>query len=236
MKRIILALLIVLCLTSLFSCANSDVNIPEDTKQNVENNEGNSQESNDEFDDVGSSIETEEKANEALGGTHMGDDLYSPYNGYVDTIVYKKGTFSENYAQYMTKFDEMEGKWNYNRPALMYYLVCEMNLTRNDLETYYTALGYENVPEYVYTGLLADSLEESMQLLKTEYAFYNNGKLYTIYDVYEMQETRTFAFDMNDAAYDTVWENINAYLNSEYAYDVGENITQFVSQKADAIE
>lgn len=236
MKRIIFALLIAMCLTSLFSCANSDVNIPEDTKQNVENNEGNPQESNDGFEDVGSFIETEKKENEALGGAHLGDDLYSPYNGYVDTIVYKKGTFSENYAQYMTKFDEMEGKWNYNRPALMYYLVCEMSLTRSDLETYYAALGYENVPESVYSGLLADTLEESMQLLKTEYAFYSNGKLYTIYDVYEMQEAKTLTFDITSAEYASVWESINTYLNSEYAYDVGENITQFVAQKVEAIK
>lgn len=228
MKKMLLIILTICCVICLYSCANENVNYPQDS---TINNEIITDETNDILKTEDSDVTPSE-----IGGTHMGDDLYSPYNGYVDTIVYKKGTFSENYALYMTKFDEMEGKWENNRPALMYYLVCEMNLTRNDLETYFTALGYENVPEYVYLGLLADSLEESMQFLKTEYAFYNNGKLYTIYDVYEMQKTKTFAFDINDAAYDTVWENINVYLNSAYAYDVGEDMTQFVRQKADAIK
>ena len=236
MKRLAIFILMLCCLISLFSCVNSEIDIPEDTKLNIENNDENHWESNDSPDSVNTSIETEGKENEAIGGTHMGDDLYSPYNGYVDTIIYKKGTFSENYAQYMTEFDEMEGEWDYNRPALMYYLVCEMNLTRDDLETYYAALGYEDVPEYVYAGLLADTLEESMQLLKTEYAFYDNGKLYTIYDVYEMQEDQTLTFDITDVAYDSVWESINTYQNSEYAYDVEENITQFVSQKGDEVK
>ena len=51
-----------------------------------------------------------------------------------------------------------------------------------------------------------------------------------------MQEDQTLTFDITDAAYDSVWESINTYLNSEYAYDVEENITQFVSQKVDEVK
>ena len=144
MKKMLITILIICCVICLYSCANESVNNPQDSIMN--NNELTANETGDIFEtedhDIGD-IDMGDTSSE-IGGSHMGDELYSPYNGYVDTIVYKKGTFSENYAQYMTKFDEMEGKWNNNRPALMYYLVCEMNLTRNDLETYYTALGYEN--------------------------------------------------------------------------------------------
>ena len=235
MKKMLLIILTICCVICLYSCANESVNNPQDS---IINNEIITDETSDILDtedpDMGDNDMGETSSE--IGGAHMGDLLYTPYPYYVDGVVKKKNTFSENYAAYMDEYVQMEGKWENNRPAVLYYLVHKMELTRDDLETYFTALGYENVPDSVYSGLLSETLEESMQLLKTEYAFYNNGKLYTIYDVYEMQETRSFAFDINDAAYDTVWENINAYLNSEYAYDVGENITQFVSQKADAIK
>lgn len=220
----------------LYSCANESVNNPQDS---IMSNNGLN------IDDTNDILETEEpdivetdmtETSSAIGGTHMGDLLYTPYPYYVDGVSKRKNTFSENYADYMDDYVQMEGKWENNRPAVLYYLACEMELTRDDLDTYFNALGYENVPESVYSGLLADTLEESMQLLKTKYAFYNNGKLYTIYDVYEMQEAKTLTFDVTSAEYDSVWESINTYLNSEYAYDVGENITQFVAQMVDAIK
>lgn len=236
MKKILITILTLCCVMCLYSCANESVDNPQDSI--MSNNGLNIDETTDisgtEDPDIVETNMTETLS--AIGGTHMGDLLHTPYLYYVDGVSKRKNTFSEDYADYMDDYVQMEGKWEYNRPAVLYYLACEMELTRDDLDTYFNALGYENVPESVYSGLLADTLEESMQLLKTEYAFYNNGKLYTIYDVYEMQKTKTLAFDINDAAYDSVWENINAYLNSEYAYDVGENITLFVSQKVDAIK
>ncbi len=172
-----------------------------------------------------------------VAGEHMGDELYSPYIGYVDGVVYRKGTFSENYAKYMGKFDETEGEWEYDRPAVMYYLTQEMELTREDLETYYAAVGYENVPEYVYEGLLTDSLEESMQLLKSDYAFYNNGKLYTVYDIYTSSKisSKNDFIDFTAEEYDQVWLDIDKYLDSPYAYDVGDNIRDFVDKIVDNI-
>ncbi len=168
------------------------------------------------------------------GAVDAGDELYSPYSYYVDGVVRRKGTFSENYGNYMSTFDEMEGKWEYNRPAVMYHLVREMNLTREDLEVYYTALGYENVPENIYEGLLAETLEESMQLLKTEYAFYNNGKLYTVYDVYKLDNENALTFNIDDDMYDSVWQSIAAYLKTPTAVDVGDAMRAYVNQKADA--
>ena len=134
----------------------------------------------------------------------------------------------------MSTFDEMEGKWEYNRPAVMYHLAREMNLTREDLEVYYTALGYENVPENIYEGLLAETLEESMQLLKTEYAFYNNGKLYTLYDIYKLDNENALPFNVDGDVYDSVWQSIDAYLKNPIAVDVGDAMRAYVSQKADA--
>ena len=92
MKRLAIFILMLCCLISLFSCVNSEIDIPEDTKLNIENNDENHWESNDSPDSVNTSIETEGKENEAIGGTHMGDDLYSPYNGYVDTIISAEDT------------------------------------------------------------------------------------------------------------------------------------------------
>ena len=166
------------------------------------------------------------------GMVDAGDELLSPYSGYVDGVVWLKGTFSENYGQYMSAFAEMEGKWEYNRPAVMYHLAREMNLTREDLETYYTALGYDNVPDNIYTGLLTDSLSESMQLLKTEYAFYNNGKLYTVYDIYKLYTENLLPFDATDTIYDPVWKSIDTYLKTPFSVDVGDALRQYVSKNA----
>ena len=226
MRISMIAMLLVICIITMGACSSVE-QIEEVTPENI------SEETNSEFFLNKDDYEVE-APKEAIGGEHMGDELISPYSGYVDTIIALENTFSEQYYLYIGDF--LETKWDNNRPALMYHLAREMKLTRDDIETYFTALGCENVPESVYSGLLADTLEESMQLLKTEYAFYNNGKLYTIYDVYEMNKAKTLTFDVTSAEYDSVWESINTYLNSEYAYEVGENITQFVTQKVDAIK
>ena len=91
--------------------------------------------------------------NVPIGGDHMGDELISPYVAIVDLVTYSKGTFSENYGRYMSGFDEMEGKWENNRPSVMYHLSKAMNLTREDLEEYFASLDIQNVPENIYTGL-----------------------------------------------------------------------------------
>ena len=175
-----------------------------------------------------------------IGGEHMGDDLFSPYVALVDMVVYSKGTFSENYGAYMGEFDEMEGKWKNDRPSVMYHLSKTMNLTREDLEKYYASLDIENVPEDIYVGLLADSVEESMKLLKSKYAFYHDGKLYTVYDVYKLNciqsESPDVPFDPTAEEYDQVWLNIDEYLDSPNAYDVGDNIREYVDEIVEEIE
>ena len=175
-----------------------------------------------------------------IGGEHMGDELFSPYVALVDMVVYSKGTFSENYGAYMSEFDEMEGKWRNDRPSVMYHLSKTMNLTRADLEEYYTSLDIQNVPENIYEGLLADSVEESMQLLKSKYAFYSDGKLYTVYDIYAINcihsESSDIPFDATAEEYDQVWLNIDEYLDSPNAYDVGDNIREYVDEIVEEIE
>ena len=244
-KKIILISLL-LCLVLLSSCVKNHEEprvLPDtgDVKESIaESNEADtsSVESipNETLPQETTTIETtpEQEDDEPIGGSHLGDELYSPYSGYVDTIIYKKGTFSEHYAQYIEEFVEMEGKWENDRPAVMYHLAQAMGLTRNDLEIYYAALGYENVPESIYAGLLADTLEESMQLLKTDYAFYHAGKLYTAYDIYNMQQSKSLTFDINDPVYDEVWESIHEYISS-YPSIYDTRIMQFVEENLQQI-
>jgi len=175
-------------------------------------------------------------AERPAGGVDDGDPLYSPYSRYVDGVVRLKGTFSENYSLYMVGFVEMEGKWEYNRPALLYHLAREMNLTREDLESYYSALGADSVPEHIYAGLLADTLEESMLLLKSEYAFYSDGRLYTVYDIYKLDSEGVLPFNVDDSAYDGVWKNIDAYLRTPTAVDVGDSMRAYVHRIANGTD
>lgn len=173
-----------------------------------------------------------------IGGGHMGDELISPYIGLVDMVVYSSGTFSENYAKYMSEYDEKEGEWENNRPSVMYHLSKAMKLTREDLEEYFASLDIKYVSEDIYAGLLADSVEESMQLLKSKYAFYSDGKLYTIYDVYSSEKVLSGqgSIDFTVKEYDQVWLNIDEYLDSPYAYDVGNDIRDFVDEVVMEIE
>ena len=69
-----------------------------------------------------------------------------------------------------------------------------------------------------------------MQLLKTEFAFYNSGKLYTVYDVYAMSKEKTLTFDIHDPVYASVWESIDSYLRSNNSFEVSAELKQFVAQ------
>lgn len=237
MEKVVVWVVTLALIALLVGCNNTKTDTNDTTAPTAETTEPMVERPNDSISneaDASDSKENNDAAsdlNNTVGAVDAGNQLISPYSPYVDGVVWRKGTFSENYAQYMRAYDEMEGKWEYNRPAVMYHLACEMNLTREDLEVYYTALGYDNVPENIYSGLLADTLEESMQLLKSEYAFYNNGKLYTLYDVYQLDNENSLAFNINDDVYDSVWQSIDAYLKTPTAVDVGDDMREYVNQK-----
>lgn len=158
--------------------------------------------------------ETEGTAGD-VGGEHMGDDLYGPYIGLVDTISFLPDTFSwdkptSDAVQIFADTIDREDKPD--RPALLYYLVHELNLTRADLETYYAKYEVTNVSEEVYAGLLTDDIQEAMQILKEPYTFYFDGGLYTVYDLFEMQKQNALAFDVADSEYNDEWASIKDYI------------------------
>lgn len=208
----------------------SETNEPTSASNSDETNEPTSASNSDETNThITENNDTTEET--SVGAVDDGNELLSPYSGYVDGVVCLEGTFSENYFYYVSAL--LESKWEYNRPAVMYHLAREMNLTREDFEVYYAALGCENVPENIYAGLLAETLEESMQFLKTEYAFYNDGKLYTVYDIYKLDNENALPFNIDDNIYDSVWQSIDTYLKTPTAVDVGDAMRAYVSQKAD---
>ncbi len=158
----------------------------------------------------------------AIGGSHIGDALWEKYIYLADFVSTAKDSFTvrEDFDTYMTPYANKKD-WGYDRPCVMYYLTQSMKLTREDLEVYYAAiakqtakLGYETIPEEVYTGLLTDSLGESMQRFKSPYAFYYEKKLYNVYEVYELDCAGELPFDAADPAYGEVWANILAYVNT----------------------
>lgn len=177
----------------------------------------------------------------AIGGDRSGDALWGIYIYLVDFVSTQKDTFTEEeeFGTYMNPYAQKKD-WGYDRPCVMYYLVQEMELTREELEIYYAAiekrtakLGYETIPEYVYTGLLTDSLAEMMQLFKSPYAFYHDEKLYNVYDVYELDCAGTLPFDAADEVYDAVWENILAYVNTDVStHPVHEELLKYIEEHA----
>lgn len=164
-------------------------------------------ENTDVCDTFGSTIDTETEP--PIGGGFNGYDVDSIY-GFFDGIEFIPNTFAmwDDTTKYIDEFDKSDWFSDADRPCLMYFLVHKLNLTRDDLETYFTVQGSaEYMTEDYYRGLLTDNLSESMQLLKTKYAFYRDGALYTFYDIREMSENDAKVFT-EGTEYADVWENI----------------------------
>jgi len=177
--------------------------------------------------------ETEETTGEEenIGGGNIGDMLMPRYSPLVDIVVCKDGTFTEEYYKYMDDYDSLAIELGRGRPSLIYYIVHATGADREDIEKYYKAIEVEDVPERIYQGLLTDDLIESMQLLKYDNAFYTNGKLYNIYDVYEQYTSKSLTFDINDPVYDEVWENIISYISQKNVTDsINPNILEFIKE------
>ena len=175
----------------------------------------------------------------AIGGSHIGDALWEKYIYLVDFVSRVKDTFTEDedFLSYMNPY-AWKKDWGYDRPCVMYYLVQEMELTREDLEIYYAAiakqtakLGYETIPEEVYTGLLTDTLAESMQRFRSPYAFYYEGNLYNVYEVYKLDCAGKLPFDAADPTYGEVWTNILAYVNTGVSTNpVHSNLLKYIEE------
>ena len=162
-----------------------------------------------------------EKSKKRIRSMLQWDDPRAMYSIYAYELVSVPDTFSEKASEYLESYSKIEEDWH-ARPALLWYLAQEMDLTREDIEKYFAAfdsvyaeLGENKVPENIYDGIMADTLEESMQLLKSDYAFYNDGKLYNIYSIEDMILNDTLTFDITDSAYDEVWKNISDFWETQ---------------------
>ncbi|MBO6053881.1 MAG: hypothetical protein J6Q17_09090 [Clostridia bacterium] len=154
----------------------------------------------------------EQQDNDSAGGTFMGDELYSPYDFLTGSLVYQVGTFTERSDPYCREYEVL---WNNDRnatPCLMYYLAHEMELTSEDLIEYYSACGIENVPDSLLSGILADSPTESMKMLKDPYSFYHEGKIYTVYDLYDLQDAAIYNDIVNDPENKDIWNHVRDYV------------------------
>ncbi len=188
----------------------------------------------------GESTDLPEESKKLIRSMLRWDDPGELYNRYVDRLVYVPDTFPVKASEYMENYTKIEEESEHDRPALLWYLAREMDLTRKDFERYFAAFDslrtdYDNsdkVPEIIYDGLMADTLEESMQLLKSEYAFYNDGKLYTINEIGEMYENGTLPFDITDSAYDEVWKNISSYFEMQKYRDLPRDVYLLVRERA----
>jgi len=150
------------------------------------------------------------------------------YSIFIDTISFIDGTFTE----YFEVFDIDMSDGTDSVPSL-YVLVHKLDVTRDDIEKYFDAAGFENVPERIYEGLLTDDVEEAKKLLKSEYAFYLNGNLYTIFDVNKLIQSGGYPTDLESPEHDEVWLNIEEYYNST-GRSLGGELKKLVSERADA--
>ena len=213
--------LLIICMGMflLSSCSKINNFTQEDNPQSI-----------DEFSD--SLEENIDGEDESVGGEHMGDELYSPY-GIFDHIQYIAGTFVENSTTYVAQYAKLFPDDTPDRPSVMYFITQAMELTREDLELYFKELGIaDKITDSMYEGLLTEDLSESMQLLKTPYAFYEDGKLYTIYDLYESKNTEEVKAFIKQEEYADTWKAIQEYIEDNGEYEYSSKLISYVDECA----
>ncbi|MCI8388370.1 MAG: hypothetical protein HFE63_07915 [Clostridiales bacterium] len=169
---------------------------------------------------------------DSIGGNNMGDELLSPY-GIFDHIQYIAGTFVESATTYVAQYAKLFPDDTPDRPSVLYYVAQAMDLTQEDLEIYFKELGIaDQITDNMYKGLLTDDLSESMQLLKTPYAFYKDGKLYTIYNLYASKNTEEVKAFVEQEEYANTWKAIQEYLEIDGGYEYSSNLISYAYECA----
>ncbi len=227
MKKYIFALTIMICSALLFSC--SSVGTVDDTEvvDSVKTT-GNHVTENVIIDKTNSDTESFAEPTDinAVGGGNF-DELKLKFRDELSGVGAKPG--DENFyharkrdvSDAISKYEKLypsQNSWRIpEKPPLMYFLIREMPLSREEVELY--SREHDNLfSEELIDALFNDNLGEAMHLFLSPYNFYCDGGAYTFYHFYELVTAPDSGYKITDFEnYEEVLANVYEYMYSNYS-------------------
>lgn len=176
------------------------------------------------------------------GGGYMGDELYPLYTPLAGILSVNPGddTFMVTKAAEVAMVsEEYMNLYTENRstlPPLVYYVIHELDLTREEIEYYYRN---SNVSTEYIDAFFVDDVETAKELLKSQYAFQIGECTYNIYEIQQMASEKSISRElqayMNSDEFKEVIENINDYLDDVDPFGIHyeASVFTFVESHAD---
>ena len=241
MKKYIFVALAAICLSVLFSCSsrvpvvNNKDTYTIDTADNIDTKETYQidTEDNPVTEDVSvneTNFDTEASADaidpNAVGGENF-DELKLKFSPPLGVIGGKPGDMNfvfsrtEDVTRVIAKFEKeypYPMQWcTPDQPPLMYILIREMPLTREEVELY--SQEHDNLfSEEMIDALFNDDLGEAMRSFLSPYNFYCDGGIYTFYHFYELVTDPDSGYKVTDFEnYEEVLANVYEYMYLNYS-------------------
>ena len=217
MKHIIRSILVIII--SIFMLASCSMNINHD-HETVKNNDV-IQHYTDDEDTRPEMTKTPEDTEHNQGGSHMGDELYPLYMPIAGILSVTPGddtsmvTKSAEVAAASDEYLKLYGENRSSLPPLVYYIIHELDLTREEVEYYYR----DSIVSADYIdALFIDDVEIAKKLLKSPYAFQIEENIYNIYEIQQIAAEKSISRElqayMSSDEFKEVIENINDYLDN----------------------
>lgn len=193
------------------SCSNVDYDTENLNTQSIDNTVDTTIVTNDE-----TSVETP-IYDDAVGGDY--DQLSFKYQFYADGVDFVKNTFAvdreDEINEIISEYHKIYAyeKWA-QRPPVLWYLIREMNLTKDDIIKYYEVrIGGYN--EEVIDSLFIEEIDEVKKAVKSPYVLYADGNLYNIYELSAMSSDEIAQLDIQKEDMTQFVENIEEYLERD---------------------
>jgi len=156
----------------------------------------------------------------AMNGIY-GFVLDGNYIYYADSIMNHPNTFAwvprtsemgECIQEYEKTYKYETGIFKTTRPPVLYYVVQKMGITRDEIEQYNKELGIDAMPQELVDGLFVEDVNEAMQIFKSPFAFYGDGNVYNIYDIWKLSDEQIDSLNIADDEFIKTAELIIQYV------------------------
>lgn len=227
MKKYIFIVIMSICSIFLFSCSSPSTVIDTEDTDAIDTTD-NSVMENVTFDETKFDTETfvEPTDLNAIGGENF-DELKLKFINEFSGVGAKSGDKNfynsrlRDVSDAISKYEELYPNQNFWRiptqPPLMYFLIREMPLSREEVELY--SQEHNNLfSEELIDALFNDNLGEAMRLFLSPYNFYCDGGAYTFYHFYELVTDPDSGYKVTDFEnYEEILTNVYEYMYSNYS-------------------
>ncbi len=241
MKKYIYIVITAICSAILFSCSYSGPSIDTEDTAVIDTTFDSVTEDTAVIDTIVDSVTEGETAHEmnfdtesfseppdisAVGGENF-DELKLKFSNPCRVIGAKPGDGNfyncriQDVSKAISKFEDVypyDKLWRTpDEPPLMYFLIREMPLTREEVELYSQEHNNLFSQDFI-DALFNDNLGEAMRSFVSPYNFYCDGGVYTFYHFYELVTDPDSGYNVTDFEnYEEVLENVYEYMYSNYS-------------------